>query len=465
MTIFKMRVSRTQWAVGHGFFHSGLIESGGKPVTYVYDCGATLANSNNLDREIDEFICQLRSCWKNCRCPLCYPLRYPQWYRQRYNWRCSRRYSSLVDIMYISHFDYDHVSGIPKLAGKVQIDRFVIPLVPVSCRLFCLASSLFPSVYHPGTSSSRSNDVSVEDFDEWYWDFIADPVAALREITNNSAEIQQIDPMTEERIPYPDEVGEDVFLTNFDIRNWMNASDLNISRPFTHRNVWNIVDPSGTPVWEFKTHVLKDAQKQCSAFFQELKRLTPIVKHERDLENVSIVKKLVLNYTSKLKEAYNNIVKNIGSYHTLNITSLMLYSGTVLDQKIRCFRSKATFYDRPEIGAWPTVAGWIGYGDASLGAKKRLNDAISAFEAYRLRTYIMAPPHHGSPREWSPDLLEGYGPYGNDAPTCVFGADGSYGHPAQKVLLDVNASGGVAIIATSDPRSRWTDSLTVYVDA
>ena len=119
MTIFKMRVSRTQWAVGHGFFHSGLIESGGKPVTYVYDCGATLANSNNLDREIDEFICQLRSCWKNCRCPLCYPLRYPQWYRQRYNWRCSRRYSSLVDIMYISHFDYDHVSGIPKLAGKV----------------------------------------------------------------------------------------------------------------------------------------------------------------------------------------------------------------------------------------------------------------------------------------------------------------------------------------------------------
>lgn len=60
--IFKLRVSRTQWAVGHGFFHSGIIEAGGKPFVYVYDCGARLVNQKAglLDQEIDEFGARLK---------------------------------------------------------------------------------------------------------------------------------------------------------------------------------------------------------------------------------------------------------------------------------------------------------------------------------------------------------------------------------------------------------------------
>ncbi len=441
-----MRVSRTQWAVGHGFFHSGTITAEGKPVTYVYDCGATTKNQRNLKREIDEFVSRL----------------YVGPKYQRYLYSRSRN----VDIMYISHFDYDHISGIPYLAKQTSVSRFVIPMTPVSSRIFCLAGSLFPSVYYSSSNNSSTYDANVGDFDEWYWDFIANPVTALREITGPDVEIQQMTPLDEEEIRVDETVSEDYILTNSEIRNSAirSYSDLNISQPQNRLNLWNITNLSGAPVWEFKTHVLWDAQNQAAVFVQKLKQLA-LINDEKDLEDVNIVRNLVLNHTSDLKKAFKDAVAMIGSSFTLNITSLMLYSGTVLGQKLRTFRSKAAFYDRPEIGAWPTVPGWIGYGDASLGAKKRLHEAIDAFAEYRSRTYVIAPPHHGSPREWGSELLEGYGLHGNDAPTCVFGADGSYGHPAQRVLLDVNASGGTAIVVTSDCRSRWTDSLTVYVDA
>lgn len=461
--IFKLRVSRTQWAVGHGFFHSGIIESGGKPFVYVYDCGAKLANQRVglLDQEIDEFGTRLRQ--NQIRNLPYWHLRYRSWCRP---WPRDPH----VDVMYISHFDYDHVSGIPSLAKQVQIDRFVIPMVPVSQRIFCLTSSLFPSIYHSGSGNSPNDDENVGDIDEWYWDFIANPVTALREITGNVAEVQQVEPaagMTEEGGPDLNDPEREFILSNLDISSGYTsrASDLYLSTAMNRRSIWNVVNENEIPVWEFKTHILKDAQNQATFFVQELKRMN-LIKDEGDLENSGTLKKLVLkHHNSGLKTAYENAVAQIGSSHTLNITSLMLYSGTVLGQRIRCYRSKATPHDRPEIGAWPNVAGWIGYGDVSLRAKKRLNEVIDAFERQRKRTYIIAPPHHGSPRDWSPKLLEGFGPNGNFVPTCVFGADGSYNHPGHGVLLDVNSSGGTAIVVTSDPRSRWTDYLTVYIEA
>lgn len=461
--IFKLRVSRTQWAVGHGFFHSGIIEAGGKPFVYVYDCGARLVNQKAglLDQEIDEFGARLKkkvihnlSSWHfGCR-SWCHP-----WPRDPH-----------VDVMYISHFDYDHVSGITNLVKQVQIDRFVIPMLPVSQRLFCLASSLFPSIYHYGDGNPPNDDENVGDIDEWYWGFIANPATALREAAGNAAEVQQIEPtagMTEERGPYLNDPEREFVLSNLDISSGYvpYASDLELQAVTNRRGVLKVVNDTGAPVWEFKTCILKDAQNQATFFVQELKRMN-LINDESDLENVDILKKLVMNHhNSGLKAAYKKAVVQIGVSHTLNITSLMLYSGTVLGQRIRCYRSKAAPPDRPEIRAWPDVAGWIGYGDVSLRAKKRLNEVIDAFEKYRKRTYIIAPPHHGSPRDWSPRLLEGFGSNGTSVPTCVFGADGSYNHPGHRVLLDVNSSGGTAIVVTSDPRSRWTDSLTVYIEA
>ena len=177
--------------------------------------------------------------------------------------------------------------------------------------------------------------------------------------------------MTEERGPYLNDPEREFVLSNLDISSGYvpYASDLELQAVTNRRGVLKVVNDTGAPVWEFKTCILKDAQNQATFFVQELKRMN-LINDESDLENVDILKKLVMNHhNSGLKAAYKKAVAQIGVSHTLNITSLMLYSGTVLGQRIRCYRSKAAPPDRPEIRAWPDVAGWIGYGDVSLRAK------------------------------------------------------------------------------------------------
>jgi len=279
--------------------------------------------------------------------------------------------------MYISHFDYDHVSGIPDLIKRVRINRFVIPMLPVSQRLFCLASSLFPSIYHSGSGNFPNGDENVDDIDEWYWRFIANPVTTLQESTGNAAEVQQIEPvdgMTGGEAYLNDPEGDFILPNSYiSSRNVSSTSDLNSSTVMSRRGTLNVVNENGIPVWEFKTCILKDAQKQAAFFVHELKRMN-LINDESDLENAATLKKLVINYhNSDLKTAYENAVAQIGSSHTLNITSLMLYSGTVLGQRMRCYRSKAIPYGRPGIMA---LAGGGGGGGGGGGCKKPRSDRI-----------------------------------------------------------------------------------------
>lgn len=84
--------AQTQWAVGQGFFHSGAIldpdsDSYAPVATYVYDCG-TSSQDRFIDRELDEYL-------HSTTRPGPYGL----------------------DIVFISHFDDDHVSGITRQHG------------------------------------------------------------------------------------------------------------------------------------------------------------------------------------------------------------------------------------------------------------------------------------------------------------------------------------------------------------
>ena len=98
-----------QYAAGHGGFHTGVLGHISPQFRWVYDCGSlTRWGKKILDESISDFICRNKS---------------------------SRDTDPNVDcdinLLFISHFNSDHVSDIEKLIGKTEnsakVDTVVIP--------------------------------------------------------------------------------------------------------------------------------------------------------------------------------------------------------------------------------------------------------------------------------------------------------------------------------------------------
>lgn len=101
----KMIVSRVIHPVGQGAFYSEKVRTNGKTLNIVYDCGSTTSYKVNrnkpiLQAEIETF------------------------YDKNEN----------IDVLFISHFDNDHVNGLKYLKEHCNIKRVVMPLIPTTAR-------------------------------------------------------------------------------------------------------------------------------------------------------------------------------------------------------------------------------------------------------------------------------------------------------------------------------------------
>ncbi|WP_244631916.1 MULTISPECIES: MBL fold metallo-hydrolase [unclassified Plantibacter] len=129
-----MSADRFQYRVGHGGFHSTIVESASGFLTYVYDVGAHPSKAT-LRTAILAFVAELRD-------------------------RLIRR----VDYVFISHIDQDHVNGITELldslkADGVHVETVVLPwLSPVEKLLTQTRSSHRQN----GTAVARLADSDAE---------------------------------------------------------------------------------------------------------------------------------------------------------------------------------------------------------------------------------------------------------------------------------------------------------------
>jgi glyoxylase-like metal-dependent hydrolase (beta-lactamase superfamily II) len=123
------------YPVGQGLFFHGRIAEQSRAFSYVFDCGAQ-QRGQRLSRHIGD---------------------------------CRKVNGSHVNLLVLSHLHWDHVSGLPGLLEKTEIERAVIPYLYPAERLYLASLS--------GTDIGFQDDPN----NDWFGDFMLRPAAFLAE--------------------------------------------------------------------------------------------------------------------------------------------------------------------------------------------------------------------------------------------------------------------------------------------
>lgn len=501
-----LTMTRTQWAAGQGFFHTGVLYANGKPFIYVFDCGSkgnvktpSQDSKTTIKEEINTFIESLAHYWT--------PENRPYW---RY-WRRSHpiylhpydegvtfigtpfqdEWLSLnyieqtikptIDIIYISHFDDDHINGLNYLIQKGNVSEVAIPYASPAERFIYLLHS----------TSNEYGELQTADLlniSDFTLQFVANPRAALA---------QQAEETTLRQFENGDNE------TNIEIHATYNPTtdgyDLNSTSPTLLPN---------NPIWTLFTHTLKGNARKFeqsfkAALIEEIQKLETRKQQEGDtietLEAIKDTESPRITFQNKETEKSDQIDftdytllrklisrEYIGAIRTayrravspskdLNATSLILYSGPTHDRRIistlhAYWRGNQTLNTYPSayklnLSYISSACGWIGCGDAPIGrSPESIEEFNSIFAHYKTKTRTFAPPHHGSERDWSDKILDGFGPCGKESPICVFSANSlHWRHPSTKAILSANNIGSPTIVVTNDTRSRFTETIEMII--
>jgi hypothetical protein len=488
-THIPLTITRTQWAVGPGFFHSGTIRSNNTQFTYVYDCG-TARSFKLLQNEVDTYLSSLRSTWPARRiidkvihkyiehyynCPYHSPyftpydlasLHFPDIFNFhlthmgeltfsgtpfKTEWepdRAQTTQQAQVDIVFISHFDTDHIKGLAYLIQNAVIKEVAIPFTTLRERFLHLCKSTF-------NGGNDYNQVITDQYSDFILSFTADPATAIRRVPQLLDSGQREITLTV--IPHESENKEE---GNHDFIRHVNIHT-------NHHLTDNIHDTSeSTPVWLFTASTLQGNEDELGEELINTLINEGIIKRESDLKNTDKLRNIFGDKASisKVATTYRKICGR-----QLNQTSLILHSGPAHPEESPALHHafwrgepRLNHYNTFEINS-PWETGWLGCGDANLKEVDNVDIFDRLFWQQKLFTSTFAPPHHGSQKDWNEHLLDAFGFPTESVPVCVFSADGLHKHPSPNVIADANSRGSTTYVVTTELKSRLTETLLILV--
>jgi hypothetical protein len=418
---------RTQFAVGQGGFHVGAItqiapniklvaewadqrEFKTADFLYVYDCGSH--PQRNVEAEIKHLLEETGS----------------------------RR----LDILFVSHFDDDHVSGIPALigAGKFEVDTVVLPYIDDLEKVIAFGRAA----------------TCPEPAGAFLAGLIVDPVGTLQDL--GARRILFVD---NGENPGPDAPLVGPFGGGPEDLPWKVTSigdkepevrDLGHDCFYVRDGAIDVASGSVSGLqlaWKFLPYV-KHASDDAKVIFSETAEI--LLGWEEGsfrarISDMNVRRELVTEHQELLGEAYAH------AFGSKNGTSLSLYSGPATP-----LQSGAIVIEPLLRSADLAKIGWLGTGDAPL----RSNTAIDAFETHfgdlleAVSTFML--PHHGSIHNSNPKRLVA------DADIYFAAAEPGredWKHPAPQLKSAVERAGKSFQHVKSVPSSRLEEAAVLFL--
>jgi len=401
-----MQIKMVQHAVGQGGLFGGELTTQGKPLRWVYDCGSNQRDA--LRREIKTVAG-----------------------------------GGEIDMLFLSHLDSDHVSGVDELLGQVKVREVVLPYLNERILLATMARDASSGALS-GTFIEATNDLAA-----WFGS-------------------RGVETLTFVGGPEDDEVGDGPSLP-FDPSDgregectpkWTQpprpATEL-IADPNATRGrpdgvammmqvapgaAVQLVTQTGALNWALIPYVHSPSAKQMRAFEQALEDAfgTPLDT------KVIVATAKDANVRDKLRDCYDAL------WLDHNLITMTLYCGPMTPHG-----GYVSILPYHHHRSWPhETGGWMLTGDAHLDGLRRRQRFLRYYQRVIPLTNVLMLPHHGSIHNHSdlvldamPALIVGYAAAGPN----------SYGHPHDDVKDAVNAHAGAHFHQVSKHRSRQLEMM------
>lgn len=390
-----VRVVRTCYPVGHGGFSvERLFVAGVCRFTAIYDCGS---KSKSL---IEGMV--------------------------RHAFLGYDKKKEVVDAVFLSHFDDDHINGLPFLFSRCDIKKIYFPLVTKSeevlyLRFISLVASKTPeeAVTFQLLGYLSRNDYSTAD----------NRVGWLRNSDADFVGVKpdgQLDVVSEENVA------------------WANRR--------VHVTKAGDPIPLGFEIdWIYVPYTI-DIDNACERFHEKLLEKGWLKEIEDGTLMSRTDKEVVL---TEIRKLYLEVSKGTTSNPRTNLYSMVLFSGstsnwgrTKLDTRRVCCNSGKI--PHPESCCSHLASGCLYTGDYSAKAFWKWNKLEGAFGQYKNLIGCIQLPHHGSVRNYNP----GFCSLNSESCFVVFANPEDAKHPAESVRKSLQEQGRCLYVVTRDPHSK-----------